>query len=101
MLRAAFVAATIAALGLSAGAAAEKPLTGIHKIRHIVVIMQEKRSFGSYFGTYPGADGIPKRVCVPDPLHGGCRRPYHDRRARNFGGPHDHLDAVEDVDSGR
>ena len=34
-------------------------LTGIHKIRHVVVIMQENRSFDSYFGTYPGADGIP------------------------------------------
>src|SRR2546425_9500212 len=31
----------------------------IHKIRHIVVIMQENRSFDSYFGTFPGADGIP------------------------------------------
>src|SRR4051795_12257221 len=100
MLRAAFVAATIALLGLPGGAAAKRPLTGIHKIRHVVVIMQENRSFDSYFGTYPGADGIPKHVCVPDPAHGGCRRPYHDHRARNFGGPHDHLDAVVDVGSG-
>src|SRR5436305_14585750 len=30
---------------------------GIHKIQHVVVIMQENRSFDSYFGTYPGADG--------------------------------------------
>ena len=35
------------------------PLTGIHKIRHVVVIMQENRSFDEYFGTYRGADGIP------------------------------------------
>ena len=28
-------------------------LAGIHKIRHVVVIMQENRSFDSYFGTYP------------------------------------------------
>ncbi len=46
--------------------------SGIHKIRHVVVIMQENRSFDSYFGTYPGADGIPMKngkpaVCVPDP----------------------------------
>ena len=33
-------------------------LRGIHKIRHVVIIMQENRSFDSYFGTYPGADGI-------------------------------------------
>ena len=28
---------------------------GIHRIRHVVVIMQENRSFDSYFGTFgPG-----------------------------------------------
>jgi hypothetical protein len=29
------------------------------KIQHVVVIMQENRSFDHYFGTYPGAEGIP------------------------------------------
>ena len=48
------------------------PLAGIHKIRHVVIIMQENRSFDSYFGTYPGADGIPSGVCEPDPVNGGC-----------------------------
>ena len=32
---------------------------GIHKIKHVIVIQQENRSFDSYFGTFPGADGIP------------------------------------------
>ena len=42
--------------------------------------MQENRSFDSYFGTFPGADGIPRGgVCVPDP-RGGCVRPFHDRQ---------------------
>jgi phospholipase C len=98
--QAAFVAAAIAVLSVSAGATAAPRLIGIHKIRHIVVIMQENRSFDSYFGTYPGADGIPKHVCVPDPMRGGCRRPYHDHRAVNFGGPHDHRDALKDVNAG-
>ena len=31
---------------------------GIHKIRHVVIVMQENRSFDSFFGTYPGADGV-------------------------------------------
>jgi len=96
----AFVAATIAVLVMPAGGSARRQLIGIHKIRHIVVIMQENRSFDSYFGTYPGADGIPKHVCVPDPAHGGCLRPYHSHRAVNFGGPHDHTDAVKDVSGG-
>ena len=45
---------------------------GIRRIRHVVVIMQENRSFDSYFGTFPGADGLPARygrftACVNDP----------------------------------
>ena len=79
---------------------------GIHKIRHVVVIMQENRSFDSYFGTYPGADGLPRRngrftVCVPDPRTHVCVYPYHDARNRNSGGPHEHLDAVRDVSGGK
>jgi phospholipase C len=88
--------------GVSRAAAAPG---GIHKIRHIVVIMQENRSFDSYFGTYPGADGIPMKngvpaVCVPDPYAHTCVRPFHDSSDRNAGGPHDHLDAVRDIDDG-
>jgi phospholipase C len=81
-------------------------LAGIHKIRHVVVIMQENRSFDSYFGTYPGADGIPMRngvptICLPDPLTHHCVRPFHDAQLRNGGGPHDHVDAMRDIDQGR
>ncbi len=61
---------------------------GIHKIKHVVVIMQENRSFDEYFGTYPGADGFPPGVCVPDPATGGCIAPYHDSADNNNGGPH-------------
>jgi phospholipase C len=79
---------------------------GIHKIRHIVIIMQENRSFDSYFGTYPGADGIPMRggvpaVCVPDPNGGACQRPYHDTNDRNLGGPHGVDSAVADINGGK
>jgi hypothetical protein len=38
---------------------------GIHKIKHVIVIEQENRSFDSYFGTYPGAIGIPMKHGVP------------------------------------
>jgi phospholipase C len=77
-------------------------LVGIHKIKHIVIVMQENRSFDSYFGTFPGADGIPMDrseplVCAPDPKTRICVEPYHDPRDRNVGGPHDHLNAVHDV----
>jgi phospholipase C len=74
---------------------------GIHKIKHIVVIMQENRSFDSYFGTYPGADGIPAGVCVPDPLHGGCQAPYVNHDNSNMGGPHKDSAFTADVDGGK
>jgi phospholipase C len=79
---------------------------GIHKIQHVIVIMQENRSFDSYFGTYPGAAGIPMRngrptVCAPDPADGQCVTPYHDPRDRNAGGPHGQPDAKADIDGGR
>jgi phospholipase C len=76
------------------------PLSGIHKIRHVVVIMQENRSFDSYFGTYPGADGIPPGVCVPDPVNVGCVSPFHDPADVNYGGPHGVTNAAADIDSG-
>jgi phospholipase C len=93
------IAAAILA-ALVPGRAEAARLTGIHKIRHVVVIMEENRSFDSYFGTYPGADGIPRGVCVPDPQRGRCKRPYHDARLRNAGGPHDHRDALLDIAGG-
>ncbi len=78
---------------------------GIHKIRHVIVIMQENRSFDSYFGTYPGADGIPMKngrpvACVPDPRAGHCVRPYYDPSLRNVGGPHDFTDSRKDINQG-
>ncbi len=39
--------------------------SNIHKIKHVVIIMQENRSFDSYFGTFPGADGIPVKNGTP------------------------------------
>jgi phospholipase C len=80
--------------------------TGIHKIRHVIVIMQENRSFDSYFGTFPGADGIPMKdgkpaVCEPNPETGTCERPYHDVNDANGGGPHGIGAARSDVDGGK
>jgi phospholipase C len=89
-----------------AAAIRAEPLTDIHRIRHVVVIMQENRSFDSYFGTFPGADGIPMSngrptVCIPDPVLGHCVRPFHDGRERDLGGPHQVSAALADVDRGR
>ncbi len=79
---------------------------GIHKIKHVVIIMQENRSFDSYFGTFPGADGIPMQngvptVCVNDPKTGQCVKPFHDPANLNFGGPHGQANATADINGGK
>ena len=62
------------------------PDAGIMNLDHLIFIVQENRSFDHYFGTFPGADGIPRKPdrtfapCVPDP-NGPCRRPYQDRKS--------------------
>ena len=73
------------------------------KIQHVVIIMQENRSFDSYFGTYPGADGIPQGTCVPiNPAHPGkgCIASYHDPLDINAAGTHRSEDAQADIDDG-
>ena len=49
-------------------------------IEHLIVLMQQNHTFDNYFGTYPGADGIPPDTCVPvNPHDGGtsCVEPFH------------------------
>ena len=82
------------------------PGSGIHKIKHVVVIMQENRSFDSYFGTFPGADGLPMKdgvptACLESPGGGPCVRPYHDTNDVNIGGPHGSGSATRDVNGGK
>ena len=74
------------------------PDAGIGNINHIVMVVLENRSFDHYFGTYPGADGIPMdadgrpTVCLPDPASPGtCHRPYHDTSPVDHGGPHGNI----------
>jgi phospholipase C len=79
---------------------------GIQKIEHVVVVMQENRSFDSYFGTFPGADGLPRQngqftVCLPDPAKGSCSEPYHDSNDLNGGGPHGTVQGRADINGGK
>ena len=59
---------------------AQPPPPGLETIDHLIFIVQENRSFDHYFGTFPGADGIPiahgrPTACIPDPALGHCSRP--------------------------
>jgi phospholipase C len=94
-----------AALAFAAAPAQSQAPDPIHKIRHVIIIMQENRSFDTYFGTFPGADGIPMRngaptACVPNP-RGDCVRPFHDANDRNRGGPHSARAAVAAINGGK
>jgi phospholipase C len=109
------VIACVIASGLFAGGAKGTPgppavasaAGGIQKIQHVVVIMQENRSFDNYFGTYPGADGIPMNakgvptVCAPNPKTHACVKPYHDPNNRDNGGPHGVDSQIGDVSGGK
>jgi phospholipase C len=62
-----------------AGPAPNAP-AGIDKIQHVIWISQENRSFDSYFGTYPGADGFPQDTCLPVmPGSKRCIKPFHQK----------------------
>lgn len=49
-------------------------------IEHLIVLMQENHTFDNYFGTYPGANGIPPGTCMPvdpfDPGNTECIEPF-------------------------
>ena len=59
------------------------------KLEHLIFIVQENRSFDHYFGTYPGADGIPTnarrlvRGVRARPVAGRQVRPAVRRRTRS------------------
>jgi phospholipase C len=65
------------------------PRGSVNDIEHIVILMQENRSFDHYFGTFPGVRGFddPTAVtlpggnpvyCQPDPSHAqGYLLPFH------------------------
>jgi phospholipase C len=76
------------------------------RLKHLIFIVQENRSFDHYFGTFPGAEGIPLRdgrptVCVPDPILGRCVPPYHTSSQLQQGGPHGQVHSEADVNGGR
>jgi phospholipase C len=77
--------------------------TASQHIQHIIIIMQENRSFDHYFGTFPGADGIPQGTCVPlDPKNpkAGCVVPFHDVHDVNAGSAHGAAASQADIDDG-
>src|SRR5581483_2833742 len=64
-------------------------------IKHLVSVMQENHTFDNYFGTYPGADGIPANACMPvdptDKASKDCVKPFRigKRPIQDLGSNHD------------
>jgi phospholipase C len=89
----------------SGGTATTGGTGGSSQIKHVFIIFQENRSFDSYFGTFPGADGIPTnfdgtfKPCVPSD-DAGCIGIFHDVADVNAGGPHGVSNAIADIDDG-
>jgi phospholipase C len=71
-------------------------------IKHIIIIMQENRSFDEYFGVYPGVNGIPSGVSLTI-SRGSSQRvsPYLETNANPKGGPHSWEAAHESYDDGK
>jgi len=90
-----------------ASAEDEPELRRFENLQHLIFVVQENRSFDHYFGTFPGADGIPMdargrpTVCAPDPISGRCAPPYHDDTLVDYGGPHAEDASEADVNGGR
>jgi phospholipase C len=104
---AAAAAAAIVGAPPSAPRAAEASAPGgLTKLDHLIFIVQENRSFDHYFGTFPRANGLPRKggrvdVCIPNPKLGRCARAYRTTAQRSLGGPHDEEASAIDIDGGR
>lgn len=62
----AFFAALFAGtfVSLSAKADPVKPVPGLNKVEHIIVIYLENRSFDHLYGLFPGAEGLAQASAV-------------------------------------
>jgi phospholipase C len=78
-------------------------IKGLKKLKHLVFIIQENRAFDHYFGTYPGADGIPSPLpCLPSMWYPSqCFSPYENHDVRQQGGPYSNPYQVADIDNGK
>ncbi|SDV50127.1 phosphocholine-specific phospholipase C [Chitinasiproducens palmae] len=113
-------AAALAAFPLSIRKALAIPAnnaTGtIKDVEHVVILMQENRSFDHYFGTLKGVRGFGDRFPIPMPngrkvwqqerSNGALLTPYHldgtaNNAQRSSGTPHSWVDSQQAWDHGR
>src|SRR3989442_2783186 len=73
---------------------------GVTPIERVIVIMKENHGFDNYFGTYPGADGIPENASLPDGA-GRMVKPHWLDATWTFDLPHSRADMLEAFDGGK
>src|SRR5579871_6762355 len=94
-------------LAVRGAKSAPTAVSGAAKVQHVVILDLENRSFDSYFGTFPGVNGIPMKNgvpqvnCNPDPQTGKCILPFHSTNPINYGGPHAVNSMWVDIDNGK
>jgi phospholipase C len=73
-------------------------------IENIVVVFQENHTFDNYFGTFPGADGIPgnAQICLPQKKGSKtpCIAPFHSSSLTPVDMNHTWSSAHQDYDGG-
>lgn len=79
--------------------ATPRTIPAVTPIQHFIVLMKENHGFDNYFGTYPGADGIPPNVSLPDGS-GGTVSPHWINATWTWDLPHDRASMIADFDNG-
>jgi len=74
-------------------------VAGNTPIQHVFVIMKENHAFDNYFGTFPGADGIPSGASVPDG-NGGTIVPHWIASTSTDDLPHSRVSMLEAWNNG-
>ncbi len=84
-------------VSISGGApwpAAVAPAEDQDRIQHVIFLLQENHSFDNYFGSFPGADGIPAEITVEGVA------PFHQTSPRTGNLPHGMTTVRAAVDGG-
>jgi phospholipase C len=74
-------------------------VAGTTPILHVVVLMKENHAFDNYFGTFPGVDGIPPGISLPDG-HGGNVSPQWIKGSSTPDLPHSRAAELQAYDNG-
>jgi phospholipase C len=93
--------ATLLAIPLSKPLPASAQATSTIPIKNFIFIIQENHSFDNYFGTFPGANGIPSGTLLPD-YPGGplVEKPFLGQSSIPHDLKHDWVAVHLDYDSG-